>query len=110
MATELPPRPVTIGKTGRVKSIDGKRRSFTVLDEIVVQQRVVDRGSSKLIYFQKIQFEQSNRMEYRFAYYMLGVKPGAMGRWVFGQYAPMIPATELKKLLAVARVRAWDGF
>ena len=49
-------------------------------------------------------------MEYRFAYYMLGVKPGAKGRWVFGQYAPMIPATELKKLLAAARARAWDGF
>jgi hypothetical protein len=110
MPTELPPRPVTIGKTGRVTSIDGRQRRFKVLDEVVVRQRVVDRGSSKLIYFQKIQFEQAKRMEYRFAYYMLGVKPGAKGRWVFGQYAPMIPATELKKLLAAARARAWDGF
>jgi hypothetical protein len=103
------PRPDNRNKRRKVTSIDGKARFFSVIDEIILEQRRVERGSRKLIYFQKIRFEGSNRLEYRFAYYMLGVKPGAKGRWVFGQYALMIPAQELKRLLAQARARGWEG-
>lgn len=107
--TPTPPAPDNRGRRRYLNAIDGRRQSFTVVDEIVREQEVVDRGSRKLIYFQKLQFEGTGRTEYRFTYYMLGVKPGARGRWVFGQYSLMIPVEHLSKLLAEARARGWEG-
>jgi hypothetical protein len=69
----------------------------------------VEKGTRKLICFQKIRFEDSGKLEYRFTYYMLGLKPGAKGRWVFGQYSLLIPAAILSKLLQEARERGWEG-
>jgi hypothetical protein len=100
----LPPRPNNIGKRRRITTITGRKIHLSVTDEIVVPQ-----GSRKLIYFQKLRFEEDGRLEYRFAYYMLGHKPGRRGRWVFGQYCLMIPRRELTMLLRKARARGWQG-
>lgn len=104
-----PERPNNIGKRRRIHAIDGRDRYFIVVDEIVREQRVVESGTRKLIYFQKIRFEENARIEYRLTYYMLGLRPGAKGRWVFGQYSLLIPPKELKRLLTEARRRAWPG-
>ena len=76
----IPSYPDNRGKRRKMHSIDGKTRYFSVVVEIVRPQRRVDRVSKKLIYFQKIQFGAGRRIEYRFTFDMLGVKPGARVR------------------------------
>lgn len=107
MAKELT-HPNSINRR-RIQAIDGAFRYFRVEDEIVREQPVVEKGTRKLIYFQKIRFEDTGQLEYRFTYYMLGLKPGARGRCVFGQYSLLIPAAILSELLQEARERAWEG-
>jgi hypothetical protein len=95
------------GKERRLISIDGKKSTFVVEEEIIRPQG--PRPHRKLIYLQRLK-HSDRRIEYRFAYYMLGVKDGAKDRWLFGQYALMIPAKDLKWLLNKARKEGWDGF
>jgi len=104
MPMKLPPRPNNIEKRRTITSITGRKVHFVVADEIVIPQ-----GPGKLIYFQKLKFEKDNRIEYRFAYYMIGHKPSRRGRWVFGQYCLMIPQRELALLLRKARAHGWRG-
>ncbi len=42
-------------------------------------------------------------IEYRFGYFILGQIGRAKGRWVWGQFAPFIPHTDLMILLQKAR-------
>ena len=107
---ELPPPPNSVGRRRRLKAIDGTVRYFTVVDEIVRQQQIRERQSGKLIYLQKLRFADDGSEQYRFCYYMLGVKPRMRGRWVFGQYALLIPSNDLRYLLDEARRRGWSTF
>ncbi|MEW6265849.1 MAG: hypothetical protein AB1641_22480 [Thermodesulfobacteriota bacterium] len=102
-----PPPPKNVGKKRKIVGIDGQAMTLRIEDEIVRPQR--NAKFPKLIYFQKLRFEEDDRLEYRFTYYMLGQKPGARGRWVFGQYSLMIPAADLRELLIEARLRGWEG-
>lgn len=43
-------------------------------------------------------------IEYRFGYWTVGRIGRAMGRWVWGQFSPMIPEPDLRQLLAKAGV------
>lgn len=103
----VPPIPKNVGKVGKITAIDGTIRQFEVVDEITCEQEVVENGTKKLIYFQKLRWKDTGKEEYRFTYYMLGLKPGALGRWVFGQYSLLIPCIFLGKLLKEARRRGW---
>ncbi len=42
-------------------------------------------------------------IEYRLGYYIVGRIGRANGRWVWGQFCPLIPAADLEQLLAKAR-------
>jgi hypothetical protein len=42
-------------------------------------------------------------LEYRFGYYLVGRIGKANGRWVWGQFSPMIPQEDLAQLLHKAR-------
>jgi len=96
--------PNNIGKRRVITAIDGKKVAFVVRDEIVVPQ-----GKNKLIYFQKLQFESDGRYEYRFTYYMRGIKEARRGKWVYGQYSLMAPEPEVSIMLAEARARGWPS-
>ncbi len=104
MPMNTPPYPDNIGKRRTITTIDGTKVHLVIKDEIVVPS-----GAEKLIYLQKLQFEEDGRIEYRFTYYMRGFKPSRKGRWVFGQYSLMIPEEELHRLLTEARRRGWSG-
>lgn len=41
-------------------------------------------------------------VEYRFGYYIVGDKKKAKGKWVWGQFCPVIPVEDLPKLIAKA--------
>jgi hypothetical protein len=100
--------PRTLGSKGNLIDIAGKRHSFEVIGEISCWQK--NAPNEKRIYLQKI-LHDDKRLEYRFTYYMRGVKPGkTKGRWVFGQYSMMIPRRELSFLLKRAREERWPGF
>ncbi len=104
---KLPPFPKSIGKVRVHTAIDGRRVEYTINDEIVRRQK--SSRNPKLIYFQRMRFAEDGRTQYRFTYYMLGRKPGARGRWVFGQYSLFIPPRDLSALLRKARQRKWKG-
>jgi hypothetical protein len=104
---KTPPQPTSIGKRRTFTAIDGRKLHLVIEDEIVRPQS--SSKHHKLIYFQQIRFEEDQRLEYRFTYYMLGLKPGRKGRWVFGQYSLLIPAEDLAWLLKRARKRGWKG-
>ena len=101
------PFPSSVGKSRQLKAIDGAVRKFKVVEEIAREQPDVEGGTRKIIFFQRIVFEDTRLEEYRFTYYMLGVKPGAKGRWVFGQYSLLIPGPLLADMLAEARRLGW---
>lgn len=42
-------------------------------------------------------------VEYRFGYWTVGRVGRAAGRWVWGQFSPLIPRSDLESLLAKAR-------
>jgi hypothetical protein len=107
---EIPPHPDNLGKKLRTwKAIDGNPVHVTITGEIKIEQSIA--AHKKLICLQQIRFEADGHTEYRFTYYMIGVKEGkTKGRWVFGQYSLVIPAEDLKILLAKAREAGWEGF
>ena len=98
-----PPIPTNIGKKRKIISIFGKPVHLTIEDEI---SRIQSTADHKVITFQKVRFEDG-RVEFRFGYYMIGVKEGARGRWVWGQFALLIPPADLKALLKEANKRKW---
>ena len=101
---KTPPIPNNIGKRRRITNIRGKHIYLVIEDEIT---RIQSDAPNKVISFQRIRFEKTGKIEYRLGYYMIGVKPGARGRWVWGQYALLIPTSDMKALIKQARIRKW---
>jgi hypothetical protein len=99
--------PRTLGNKGKLKDIQGKKHTFEIVGEVSCWQR--NAPDEKRIYLQKI-VHDDKRLEYRFTYYMRGVKPGHKDQWVFGQYSMMIPQRELAFLLKKAKEAGWPGF
>lgn len=99
-----PPLPDNIGKTRTIPAIDGQIRHFKIEDEIIRPQGNSDR---KIIVLQKMRFIEEDRVEFRFGYYMIGLKPKAKGRWVWGQFCLLIPQEDLIALLEEAKRREW---
>ena len=46
---------------------------------------------------------QVGDIEYRFGYFLIGRIGRANGRWIWGQFSPMIPQSDLARLLDKAR-------
>jgi len=42
-------------------------------------------------------------LEYRFGYYILGKNGKMNGKWTWGQYCPLIPINDFKKLIQLAK-------
>ncbi len=47
-------------------------------------------------------FWKTGEIEYRIGYFIVGRIGRALGRWTWGQYCPIIPAKDLKELIANA--------
>ena len=99
-----PPIPSNTEKRRSITDIDGKKQYFTVLGEVTqVQSDYPD----KVIYLQRIQFEKDGRIELRLAYYIIGKKPRMAGKWVWGQYATMMPVEDFQAIIEKARRKGW---
>ena len=91
-----PPYPSNIGKRGTmVFPPDGVRRRFTITDEI---RKLQSDNRDKLIVLQRIRFERG-RKEIRLGYYIIGKKPKMKGRWVWGQFAALMPLRDFRVLI-----------
>jgi hypothetical protein len=101
--TNTPPLPSNIGKKRTIVDITGVKQYFTVLDEVIQAQST---APNKVIYLQKLQFEDGH-IELRLAYYILGEKPKMAGKWVWGQYATMIPAKDFQTIINKASKNGW---
>jgi len=99
-----PPLPSNIGKRRPITDIDGNKQHFTVLDEVTQVQSTY---RDKVIYLQRIQFENDGRIELRIGYYIIGKKPKMAGKWVWGQYATMMPAKDLQSIIHQAIKKGW---
>lgn len=99
-----PRLPNNVGKRRRIINIRGETHYWRVEDEILRPQH---NALHKLLCFQRLRRESDDREEFRLGYYMLGVKPRARGRWVWGQYALFIPKRDLRSLIRTAERRGW---
>lgn len=103
-SNNLPQLPGNVGKRRSIRSQKGALRHFIIKDEIVRPQ---SNAPHKLIVFQKVYLEEEGRYEFRFGYYMIGVKGKSKGRWVWGQYCLFIPRQDLLKVFNEARKKEW---
>jgi hypothetical protein len=98
------PVPNNVGKRRLIKTQKGETRHFIVEDEIMQRQ---SNAPHKLIVFQKMYHEEEKRYEFRFGYYMIGIKGKPKGKWVWGQYCLFIPQQDLLDILNEARKKKW---
>lgn len=90
--------------------IDDKKMRFRVFDEIHCRHKLDKRLAKitdKEIYLQLIEFKESGEKQLRLGYYMIGVKPGMKGRWVWGQYCAIVPKREMEWLIRKAKAKGW---
>ena len=75
-----------------------------MLDEIT---RIQSNYPAKAIYLQQLQWENDGRIELRLGYYIIGKKPKVAGKWVWGQFATMIPVEDFRAIIHEATKRGW---
>lgn len=81
----------------------GKRteeRRFKILDYLIHRQ---SNSPHKYLTIEVIQPSWHREKELRFGYYILGKKRKVYGKWVWGQFAPLIPLKDLRRLLKKAK-------
>ena len=74
---------------------------FNLDEKVFVIERLRREGYEGQTEGQK-QWSKGN-IEYRFGYYIVGKIGRAKGRWVWGQFCPLIPKEDFKRLLYKAR-------
>lgn len=102
--TEIPSFPDNKGKQTWWRDIHGNRRDVLIEDEV---RHVPSNNSRKVICLQKVLFPKESRWELRLCYYMIGVKGRTKGKWVFGQYATLIPPEDFTILIEQAKIKGW---
>ena len=102
---ELPPLPVTKGRRGtNIDPVTKDKIHFRILDEVV---HIQSDCPTKAIYLQKVEFEEDKRVELRLGYYIIGKKPGMLGKWVWGQYATFMPVGDFAEVVKKAEAKGW---
>lgn len=101
---EYPPLASHIGHRGVLDFPDGSRQHFVIADEIQRQHSGVD---TKIISLQLLRFDEDGREQVRVGYYVIGKKPRMRGRWVWGQFATMMPLDDFTWLVRQAEAKGW---
>lgn len=90
---------LTIKDSGSIIDINGKRKNFKIGRYVTLRQSDY---SGKIFVLQEILFEDGKK-ELRLGYYIIGKKPRAKDKWVWGQYCPFFPKQDLVKLIEKAK-------
>ncbi len=88
-----------IAMKGQLITIDGRRVRFRV-DRFVLMRQ--SDNPKKVFVVQELIFENGKK-ELRFGYYIVGKRPAVRGKWVWGQFAPLISRRDFKKLIKLVR-------
>lgn len=103
-ARRFPPLRSNVGRKGSITDIEGRKQSFTVVDEVRRRQST---DPEKTICLQRLRFDRDGRTELRLCYYIIGKKPRMAGKWVFGQFATMMPAEDFQAIVSRAEEEDW---
>jgi hypothetical protein len=101
---KTPPLPNNVDRRCDWNTIRGRRKHFVIEGEIRRRQSTAPR---KALYLQRIRCIADDTVDYRFGYYMIGVKPKMKGRWTWGQSAPLIPRADFRAIVKEAVRREW---
>ena len=100
--SEIPKPPSHVGTKVEIEDRDGKKVSYTIIDEIIEQE-----NEEKAVYLQKMEFSDKH-IEFRIAYWIIGNEEKKMaGKWAFGQFAPMISKEVFERIIEKARDKGW---
>ena len=88
-----------IKDSGSIVDINGKRKDFKIGRYVTLRQ---SNYPKKAFVLQEILFEDGKK-ELRVGYYIIGKKPKAKDRWVWGQYCPLFPRGDLIRLIEKAK-------
>jgi hypothetical protein len=101
----FPILPSKVGKMGKlIMPPDNKVIHFEITGEIRVPQTGVP---EKILCLHRIKFVEDNRVEIRVGYYIIGKLPKMKGKWVWGQFAALIPIKDFKALIRKAEKQGW---
>ncbi len=93
-----------IGRKGRFYF---KREAWTFLPQSNLNEKVfILERLRKVRYTGKLAHRESwkrNEEEYRIGYFIIGKNGSAKGRWVWGQFCPLIPVLDFSKLISKAK-------
>ncbi len=95
--------PDHVGDRGHFHDPGDSVRYFTIIDEI----RQPESGApSKVIYLQLMKFD-NGKLQLRLCYYIQGKVGRPKGKWVFGQFATLLPSRDFQEIIAEAKSRNW---
>ena len=96
--------PSNIGKRGKlVVPPEAFVLHYTITDEICRTQSDM---AEKILVLQRIEFEDG-RIEVRLGYYIIGKKPRMRGKWVWGQFAALLPLKDFRHIIREAEKKGW---
>ena len=107
---DIPPLPSPrIGQETNTRRIDGSRLHFVVRDGVCLQ---APSNPFKAFILQKIEIDdgeglENGHIEIRIAYYMVAHKESRRGKWLFGQFAPMMTIDEYGLIQREVEGRGW---
>ena len=81
----------------------GSDRRSQIIEDILHRQIGCDNVCFTL---QRIKHEDGSE-EFRFGYYVIGKKPRMKGKWVWGQYCPLVPKADFEGIISEAKKRGW---
>lgn len=99
----IPLAPKRKGKRGKLVLPDGTCMGYTIEDELSIPQRDLP---TKSIHLQRVRFDDG-REEMRLGYYIIGKKKRMRGKWVWGQFATLMPASDFRKIVRLAERNGW---
>lgn len=88
-----------IKNSGSLLDITGKRENFKIGRYVTLRQ---SNYPEKIFVLQEILFKDGKK-ELRLGYFIIGKKPRAKGKWVWGQFCPFFPKQDLIKLIEKAK-------
>ncbi len=88
-------RTVSMKDISRTKKNHFVREAWTFMPQSTYKEKV--------FVIERLRGIESNKIEYRIGYYIVGKIRKANGKWVWGQFCPLIPAEDFNNLIAKAK-------
>jgi hypothetical protein len=105
---ELPELPFKLPRKGLLVEATGEKFPFTIVDEIRRPQSWFAAGTgAKILCLQLLRLDHNGKEELRLGYYIIGKKPRMLNKWVWGQFATMMPIEDFRALMNEAREKGW---